>query len=258
MNPQAQPYAFPSADNPELAAYLTAKTEHDPATGCLLWTGGANKQGDPRIWKTYAARFGSDRPARLAWQLCHGRELGKTTKLVPTCGDPRCINPEHLTAALPAAPRRGWNPEDGDSEMPPRRWSATGGVIMVGNRRLDAARVYGLQSYTPTRDPAQGLVWHFKYALGVSHLDCPNEFDLLPHARRELAAIRAVRRCPIRATLTVLPNGFRRYDLPAGVHKIAFTEPPPPSYEDVFGWRGDDDVPDDDPEVDLAPTAKAA
>ncbi len=98
MNPQAQPYVFPTADNPELAAYLTAKTEHDPATGCLLWTGGANKHGDPRIWKTYAARFGSDRPARLAWQLCHGRELGKTTKLVPSCGNPRCINPEHLTA----------------------------------------------------------------------------------------------------------------------------------------------------------------
>jgi hypothetical protein len=247
VNPQAQPYVFPTADNPELAAYLTAKTEHDPATGCLLWTGGANKHGDPRIWKTYAARFGSDRPARLAWQLCHGTGLGKTTKLVPTCGNPKCINPEHLTAAVSAAPQRVWNPEDDDGDVPPRRWTAKGGVFKVGNRELEAQRVFGLQSYTPTRDPAQGLVWHFKYALGVSHLDCPNEFDLLLHARRELEIIRAVRRCPIRATLTELPNGFRRYDLPAGVHKIAFTAPPPPSYEDVFGLVDDDKDPETAP-----------
>ena len=255
MNPQAQPYVFPSSDNPELAAYLTAKTEHDPATGCLLWTGGANKHGDPRIWKTYAARFGSDRPARLAWQLSNGRELGKTTKLVPTCGNPRCINPEHLTAALSAAPRRVWNPEDGDSEMPPRRWSATGGVMKVGNRVLDAQRVYQIQSLPPPRDPRLGLRAAFYWEVCWP---APLHSPLLYHQRERLEVIRAVRRCPIRATLTELPCGIRRYDLPAGVTEIAFAELPPPSYEDVFGWSGDDDVPADDPEVDLAPTAKAA
>jgi len=255
VNPQAQPYVFPTADNPELAAYLTAKTEHDPATGCLLWTGGLLR-GDPRLWKTHAARYGSDRPARLAWQLCHGTGLGKTTKLTHTCGNPRCINPEHLTAALPAIPKRVWNPEDRDGEMPPRRWSATGGVLKVGNRVLDAQRVYAMQSRPPPRNPRLGLTSTFESDIFL--------FGTLPsrplryRERERLEVIRAVRRCPIRATLTELPNGFRRYDLPAGVTEIAFTELPPPSYEDVFGWGGDDDAPDDDPEVDLAPTAKAA
>lgn len=255
MNAQAQPYVFPTADSPELAAYLTAKTEHDPATGCLLWTGGANKHGDPRIWKTYAARFGSDRPARLAWQLCHGTGLGKTTKLVSTCGNPRCINPEHLTAALPAAPRRVWNPDDADGELPPRSWSATGGVLKVGKRVLDAQQVYHIQSLPPPRDPSLGLRWVFRYDITLlgSH-----GLPLTPAQRERLEVIRAVRRCPIRATLTELPNGFRRYDLPAGVTEIAFTEPEPPSYEDVFGWSGDDDAPEAAPEVALAPTAKAA
>jgi hypothetical protein len=254
VNAQAQPYVFPTADNPELAAYLTAKTEHDPATGCLLWTGGLLR-GDPRLWKTHAARYGSDRPARLAWQLHHSTELGKTTKLVPSCGNPKCINPEHLTAALPAAPRRVWNPDDADGEMPPRSWSATGGVLKVGKRVLDAQRVYQIQSLPPPRDPSLGLRAAFYWEVcWPAPLDAPVSY----RQRERLEVIRAVRRCPIRATLTELPCGFRRYDLPAGVTEIAFTEPPPPSYEDAFGWSGDDDVPEADPEVAQAPTAKAA
>ncbi|WP_296721218.1 helix-turn-helix domain-containing protein [Erythrobacter sp.] len=44
-NPHAQPYAFPLGKHPELAEYLTEKTEYDLASGCLLWTGGLSKEG---------------------------------------------------------------------------------------------------------------------------------------------------------------------------------------------------------------------
>jgi hypothetical protein len=257
VNPHATPYVFPAGQNPALATYLTEKTKHDPATGCLEWTGGVSKHGDPRIWKTYAARFGSDRPSRLAWQLCHGKVLGKNTKLVSTCGNPKCINPDHLKAALPAAPRRVYLPGNGDGEMPPRKWSAHGGLLVVGNHRLDAARVYDMQSRPPPRNPRLGLASTF--ASDIFLLGTIPSRPLLHRERERLEVIRAVRRCPIRATLTELPNGFRRYDLPAGITEIAFTAPPPPSYEEAFGWQGEpDDVPEAAPEAVWEPTAKAA
>lgn len=252
MNPNAQPYAFPTADNPELAAYLTAKTEHDPATGCLLWTGGLLR-GEPRLWKTHAARYGSDRPARLAWQLGHGTELDRGAKLVSTCGNPKCINPDHLRLALPAIPKRVRHAGNGEGEMPAPRWAATGGVIMVGNRQLDAARVYDWQSRPPPRDPSLGLIWVFRHDIAL--LGTPSS-PLLYHQRAKLEIIRAVRRCAVRASCTVLPCGFTRYDLPPGVHKIAFTELPPQSYGDAFGWiDGDDNGPRIAPEATWAKAA---
>lgn len=257
MNAHAQPYFFPKDSNPELAAYLTEKTEHDPAAGCLLWTGGVNKQGEPRVWKTYAAKFGSDRPARLAWQLCHGTGLGKRTKLVPTCGNPRCINPDHLKAPLPAAKARrmGGLPDDEDEDEMPRKNQPCGGVLKVGRRLLNAQRVYQIQSLPPPRDPRLGLRAAFYWEVcWPAPLDAPVSY----RQREKLEVIRAVRRCPVRATRTELPSGIIRYDLPAGVTEIAFTELPPPSYEDVFGWGRDDDTLEAAPEVAPAPTAKAA
>lgn len=47
--------------------------------------------------------------------------------------------------------------------MPPRSWSATGGVLKVGKRVLDAQRVYHIQSLPPRRDPSLGLRWAFRY-----------------------------------------------------------------------------------------------
>ena len=122
------------------------------------------------------------------------------------------------------------------------------GSLKLGSRVLSAQEVYILQSDYHHPDPCKGLVWHLRYSLGVHHLDCPTEFDLLPHARRELEIIRAVRRCPIKATYTVLPCGFRRYDLPPTITEIAFTEPPPLTYEEVFGMVESEDDPEETPE----------
>lgn len=252
MNPHAQPYAFPAGKSPELAAYLTEKTEYDPATGCLEWTGGFDKEGQPKLWKGRAEQFGSSRPARLAWQLGHGRKLDGKTQIVRTCGNPKCIHPHHLREATPSDLWRG---EDGLEPKP----QGSVGSLKLGNRILHAQEVFQLQARYPHPDPRKGLVWHYRYRLGVSHLENPTEFDLLPYARRELEIIRAVRRCPIRAILTVLPDGFRRYDLPPTTTEIAFTEPPPLTYEEAFGWHDEDEEdPETAPEADWAPTAKAA
>ena len=128
---------------------------------------------------------------------------------------------------------------------------------MVGKRRFDAARVFHIQSQPPPRDPSLGLPEVFPF--GISLLGVPST-PLLPHQRRELEIIRAVRRCPIRASCTVLSCGFRHYELPAGVHKIAFSEPTPPSLGDVSGWQeGLDEASADAPlRAEWMPTAMAA
>lgn len=175
----------------------------------------------------------------------HGKKLDKSAQMFRRCGNPKCVHPHHLKEA---DSNDTWH----DPTLGPHRKRGSVGALQLGKRLLWAQEVFGLQSYTPTRNPAQGLVWHFKYPLGVSHLDNPTEFDLLPHASRELEIIRAVRRCHIRATLTVLPCGFRRYDLPAGITEIAFTEPPPLTYEEVFGRVEDDEAPETAPSADWA------
>lgn len=244
-NPHATPYAFPAGKHRELAEYLNENTEYDPASGCLLWAGTLTKEGVGRASRSKTASYGTQLVPRLAWMVEHGRKLGKDTHLTTRCGNPRCCHPAHLREMTP---NDKWN--DDDLGPPTRQGSV--GALKLGQRIVWAQEVYQLQSYTPTRNPAQGLVWHFKYALGVSHLDCPNEFDLQPHAKRELEVIRAVRRCPIKATLTVLPCGFRRYDLPAGITEIAFTEPPPLIYEEAFSLVDADEDPETAEEADWA------
>lgn len=98
----------------------------------------------------------------------------------------------------------------------------------------------------------------FRSEIGRWFDERPRLADLRPHQLEKLGPIRAIRRCPIRASRTVLPCGFIRFDLPPGITEIAFTEPPPPTYEDVFGWVDDDEDPEDAPEADWAPAAKAA
>ena len=128
---------------------------------------------------------------------------------------------------------------------------------MVGKRRLDAARVFHIQTQRPPIEPSLGLPAVFPFE--ISLIGVPST-PLLPHQRRELEIIRAVRRCPIRASRTVLSCGFRHYELPAGVHKIAFSEPTPPSLGDVFGWQEEhDEASADAPQrADWMPTAMAA
>lgn len=241
-NPHATPYAFPAGKHPELAEYLNEKTEYEPASGCLLWAGSFNKEGSGRVSKLIATKFGTQQASRLAWQAGHGRKLEKGTQLVRRCGDPKCIHPHHLKEA---DSNDTWHDED---LGPPRRRGSIG-ALRLGKRVLWAQEVYQLQARYPHPDPSKGLVWHYRYRLGVSHLENPTEFDLLPHARRELEVIRAVRRFPVRATFTVMSSGFCRYDLPPTITEIAFIEPPPLTYEEVFGMVDDEDGLEEAPEA---------
>lgn len=169
----------------------------------------------------------------------YGRKPTEGTQLVRSCGNPMCVNPLHLKEATAADM---WE----DPDLPRKRQGSIGS-LKVGSRVLSAQEVFNLQDRYHHPDPRKGLAWHFRYALGVFHLDNPTAFDLRPRAQRELDIIRVVRRCPIRATRTVLPCGFIRFDLPPGITEIAFTEPPPLTYEEAFGPVDDEDDPEDAP-----------
>jgi len=210
-----------------------------------VWVGPFNKEGTGRVSQPIAKQYGSPQAARLAWQAGHGRKLDKGTHLYRRCGNPKCVHPHHLKEA---EPNDTWH--DPDLGPPLRRGSV--GALKVGKRILWAQEVYQIQSYPLPRDPSLGLPFMFTSALGCWHTDRPRWVDLKPAQLHKLEIIRAVRRCPIRATLTVLPCGFRRYDLPAGINEIAFAEPPPLTYEEVFGWVDDNEDPETAPEVDWA------
>lgn len=239
-NPHAKPYAFPAGKYGELADYLTENTQLDPATGCLEWTGRVNPEGAPSVSAAITQRHGTRQATRLAWAAHHGRKLEKGTQLVRTCGNPRCVHPLHLKEATPADL---WQ----DPDLPIRRQGSVG-ELRVGEHTLSAQGVYLLQSLPPPRDPRLGLRWAFRYditCLGSHYLP-------MTHKQRErLEIIRAVRRCPIRATRTVLPCGFIRYDLPPGVTEIAFTELPPAQYTPLLPDE-DEDGPEDAHEAEWA------
>lgn len=247
-NPHAAPYVFPEGKDPALSAYLNAHTEYDPATGCLLWTGQIGRTGTGRATKTVGQKHGTQQATRLAWMAGHGRKPEKGTQMAHRCGNPKCVHPHHLKEATP---NDLWH----DPDLGPPRRQGSVGALKLGKRIIPAHEVYLIQSQRPPREPHLGLRWVFRFQitpLGSHGLP-------LSHAAQErLEVIRAIRRCPIRASFTVLPCGFRRYDLPPGITEVPFTEPPPLTYEDVFGLVDDDEDPEAAPEADWVPTAKAA
>lgn len=240
-NPHATPYAFPAGKHPALSEYLSGNSEYDPSSGCLLWTGSLSTGGTGRATKAIATQFGTQQAARLAWLAGHGRKVEKGTQLVTRCGDPKCIHPHHLKEA---EPNDLWH----DPDLGPPRRRGSVGALKLGKRVLWAQEVYLIQTYPLPRDPQLGLPAMFRSEIGCWAAARPRWVDLRPSQLAKLEVIRAVRRCPIRATLTELPCGFRRYDLPPGITEIAFTEPPAPAYELL--WPEDhEDGPEEAPEA---------
>lgn len=231
QNPHATPYAFPAGKDRALTEYLTENTEYDPASGCLLWTGSIRSNGSIVAIKAIASKQSTRQVTRLAWMLHHGRKLDKSEQLVRTCGNPKCIHPEHLKVADAADL---WE----DPDLPRKRQGSVG-ALKVGNRTLSAQEVYHLQTTPPPRDPSLGLPAVFSSDIGCWANPRTRWVDLRARHLARLEIIRAVRRCPIKATRSVLPCGFIRYDLLPEVTEIAFTPPPPEQWEPT-GWSEDD------------------
>lgn len=144
--------------------------------------------------------------------------------LVRSCGDPKCINPMHLREA---DTNDLWRDPNVHGDKPAAAWQrGSVGALRLGKRVYSAQEVYNLQTderRPPRNDPSKGLRWVFFDRLPCS---VPRDMPLIRCDQAELYRIRAIRRCPIRATRNVLPSGFIRYDLPPGITEIAFTEPP--------------------------------
>ena len=69
-----------------------AKTERDPKTGCLEWTGALDQDGYGVFWidgKTQRAH-------RYAFQIAHG-SIGESDVLLHLCDNPKCVEPTHLS-----------------------------------------------------------------------------------------------------------------------------------------------------------------
>lgn len=65
---------------------LMARTIED--CDCLIWQGGTSGSGHPKL--------GSQAVRRLVWSAHHNQELDARRLVSVTCGNAKCINPEHL------------------------------------------------------------------------------------------------------------------------------------------------------------------
>lgn len=84
--------------NSELETKIMSKVIIDDTTGCWLWQGGMNAT-TPQF-NTVGHRTINVR--RLLYQIHVGSPKGK---LQPACGQPRCVNPAHVTQKTTNAER---------------------------------------------------------------------------------------------------------------------------------------------------------
>lgn len=190
--PFAADYTFISDRDPKLAQYLNDHTELDPATGCKMWLGKIGANGQPRVPVELGRRYGSRQAARLAWRLHHGKKLENAKSITHLCGCSQCINPHHFALAS-----HGDRLRDITTDL---RMGAIGSLTVAGVV-LPANEVWGIQQMETSLCPAEGIRKVIYW--------------------REPEVVHAVRRSPIRATRTVMADGFRRYDLPPGITEIA-------------------------------------
>lgn len=72
--------------------------------GCLIWVGacsGGNKVPNAQIGgKSYVMR-------RVVWQLTHEKAVPKNRRVSMSCGNPKCVHPDHARAVLINSGMRG-------------------------------------------------------------------------------------------------------------------------------------------------------
>lgn len=189
---------FSPEHHPALAAHLSANVEHDPATGCLLWQGYRTPDGYGRVRGTVAKEHGTEMPERLAWITAHSKAPPKGTSLKHSCGNRRCINPDHLTPA-----------EGHDLQYP----VGSIGALLIGRHRIDASIAWAMQNYRP------GGWKGFRPCVVFGIPD---------------RIVEIVRTIAPRATRTVLPSGFIRFDLPPGVTVLEDDDTDPAPADDFL------------------------
>lgn len=99
MATDTSPPLFPAQSHPALAAYLTARAETVPASGCWVWTGAMTSGGGVRANRVFGDQYGSQSATYLAWVAAHRGPPPDGERVRHTCGCPRCINPDHLTTS---------------------------------------------------------------------------------------------------------------------------------------------------------------
>ncbi|CAO3460745.1 hypothetical protein [Azospirillum argentinense] len=83
---------LPAAEPGSPLARLLAKVQPNPETGCWIWTGAFSGE-TPK----FAPRYGVSRSAmRVAYELLVG-PTPTEHHLRRSCGDLRCVNPDHAT-----------------------------------------------------------------------------------------------------------------------------------------------------------------
>lgn len=88
QSPQYHPSAYA-----ELVQRILARTEPGDS-GCVLWTGGADKNGYGRI-RFRGALYS---PHRAVLEAKLGRKLARDEDTRHSCDRPRCVNEDHLSA----------------------------------------------------------------------------------------------------------------------------------------------------------------
>lgn len=103
----------------DVEKYLKVRTIEEG--GCWIWQLACTGAGHP------VASIGGRRALsvrRWAWEQWHGREAGDR-RIVPTCRNPKCVNPQHAQAMTP-----------GDVN----RWLAANGRMSTAAVRISRAR----------------------------------------------------------------------------------------------------------------------
>jgi hypothetical protein len=77
-----------------LADRFWAKVEYDKA-GCWLWTASLSEDGYGYFGVHEVDGWRMRKAHRIAYQLAYG-PIPEGVRVLHTCDDPRCVNPEHL------------------------------------------------------------------------------------------------------------------------------------------------------------------
>lgn len=116
-----------------LSEKLWSKVEK--SDGCWIWTGGLGQYGQPSMQVDYRTRS----VRRLVWELTHGAQPDPKLVMSTTCGESKCVRPDHLVARDVSPEALFWSKvKMGDA--PNDCWVWTGATYGTGYGYLRAGK----------------------------------------------------------------------------------------------------------------------